>query len=187
MNPEEQGREDSARDNSGLQDSGGEDSGSENSKRRAFLVKVNLGLGAFGALMLGAPVIGFLFAPLFRQIDRKWQSVGEVSKFAQGQTVEVEFDDASPLPWAGLSSKTAAWLQRKNETEFVAFSVTCSHLGCPVRWMADARLFLCPCHGGVYYSDGSVAGGPPPRGLTQYPVRINQGQVEILTSPTPIT
>ena len=35
----------------------------------------------------------------------------------------------------------------------------------------DAELFLCPCHGGVYYADGTVAGGPPPQPLFRYGVR----------------
>jgi menaquinol-cytochrome c reductase iron-sulfur subunit len=39
---------------------------------------------------------------------------------------------------------------------------------------------MCPCHGGVYYKDGSVAAGPPPRPLERYPVRVQDGQVEIL-------
>jgi menaquinol-cytochrome c reductase iron-sulfur subunit len=52
--------------------------------------------------------------------------------------------------------------------------------------MADANLFMCPCHGGVYYSDGQVAAGPPPRPLTQYKVRIQNGEVEIQTRPIPV-
>ena len=71
-------------------------------------------------------------------------------------------------------------------THFTAFTVHCTHLGCPVRWVADAKLFLCPCHGGVYYADGTVSAGPPPKPLPQYPVRVRDGQVEILTSPIPI-
>jgi len=59
--------------------------------------------------------------------------------------------------------------------------LNCTHLGCPVRWVASARLFLCPCHGGVFYDDGSVAGGPPPRALSQYPVRVAGSQVLIQT------
>jgi quinol---cytochrome c reductase iron-sulfur subunit, bacillus type len=47
-------------------------------------------------------------------------------------------------------------------------------------------LFMCPCHGGVYYADGNVAAGPPPRGLFNYPVRVHDGQVEILASAVPI-
>jgi len=46
----------------------------------------------------------------------------------------------------------------------------------------------CPCHGGVPISrTANVAAGPPPRGLAKYPVRVENGQVEILTSPAPIT
>jgi menaquinol-cytochrome c reductase iron-sulfur subunit len=68
----------------------------------------------------------------------------------------------------------------------MAFTVNCAHLGCPVRWLPDARLFMCPCHGGVYYEDGRVAAGPPPHPLERYPVRVNDGQVEIQTEPIPI-
>jgi menaquinol-cytochrome c reductase iron-sulfur subunit len=56
-----------------------------------------------------------------------------------------------------------------------------------VRWLADADLFMCPCHGGVYYSDGTVAAGPPPKPLIRYEVRMVNGQVEIKTMAIPIT
>ena len=85
-----------------------------------------------------------------------------------------------------MTSKTAAWLRCGEGEEFVAFSVNCAHLGCPVRWMPQASLFMCPCHGGVYYADGSVAAGPPPHGLTRYPVRVRGGAVEIRTDHIPI-
>lgn len=155
--------------------------------RRRFLERMSLGLGALGAAIVGIPVVGFLLAPLFQAVAETWRSVGAVNEFQSGRTVEVTFTDASPAAWAGVTGKTGAWLRRKPDGGFVAFSVNCTHLGCPVRWIQDAELFMCPCHGGVYYSDGSVAGGPPPRPLTQYPVRVRDNQVEILTSPTPIT
>jgi menaquinol-cytochrome c reductase iron-sulfur subunit len=101
--------------------------------------------------------------------------------------VKVTLEDASPLPWAGVTAKTAAWLRRVSETEFIAFAVNCSHLGCPVRWMQDANLFMCPCHGGVYYADGSVAAGPPPHPLTRYAVQIKNGEVQLQSQPLPIT
>jgi menaquinol-cytochrome c reductase iron-sulfur subunit len=91
------------------------------------------------------------------------------------------------LPWAGVTARTGAWLRRVSTDEFIAFAVNCSHLGCPVRWLQDANLFMCPCHGGVYYSDGRVAAGPPPRPLTRYPVRIQNDEVQIQTNPIPIT
>lgn len=53
----------------------------------------------------------------------------------------------------------------------------------PASWEPRATLFLCPCHGGVYYADGTVAGGPPPRRLFQYNLRVQGNTVEILTRP----
>jgi menaquinol-cytochrome c reductase iron-sulfur subunit len=155
--------------------------------RRRFFNRVSVALSGLMAALVGVPIVGFLVAPLFRDPPRVWRPVGPVQKFNIDEIAEVSFDDTSALPWAGLTSKTAAWLYRQGPQQFVAYSANCSHLGCPVRWEAQAKLFMCPCHGGVYYQNGSVAAGPPPRGLTQYPVRVKDGQVEVLTSPTPIT
>jgi len=154
--------------------------------RRQLLGRMSIGIGAVCGAAISAPGIGFVVAPLFRSIPREWRPVGKVERFKVGETVSVVFEDASPLPWAGVTSRTAAWLRRVADEEFIAFSVNCAHLGCPVRWLEQARLFMCPCHGGVYYEDGSVAAGPPPHPLTRYAVRVADGQVEIRTDPIPI-
>ena len=154
--------------------------------RRRFLARLSIALSAAIAAVAGVPVVGFLVSPLIRKAPRVWRPVGAVDGFGVGETVSVTFEDASPLPWAGVTARSAAWLRRDDAEHFTAFSVHCTHLGCPVRWVADAELFLCPCHGGVYYADGTVSAGPPPRTLPQYPVRVRNGQVEILTSPIPI-
>jgi menaquinol-cytochrome c reductase iron-sulfur subunit len=155
-------------------------------KRRRFLSRLSIAVSSVAAALVGVPVIGFLISPLTQRSPRQWRPVGSVDQFRIGQTVSVTFEDASPLPWSGVSARTAAWLRRENESTFTAFSVNCTHLGCPVRWFAEPKLFLCPCHGGVYNADGSVAAGPPPKPLGKYPTRVRSGQVEILTSPIPI-
>ena len=155
--------------------------------RRRFLAWVSTALGAAAATAVGVPVIGFLFAPVARRPVETWRSLGPVDRFRIGETVEVRIPSAAPLPWAGEAAEMAAWLRRQGPSEFVAFSINCTHLGCPVRWMADARLFLCPCHGGVFYEDGAVAGGPPPRALSEYPVRVEDGTVWLRTSALPLT
>ena len=134
------------------------------------------------------PLVGFVVAPLFRKIWRKpWISVGKIDDFKIGKTVNVPFPDPRHCP--GLASPRAAraWLRRDSDEEFIAFSVNCTHLGCPVRWLADAELFMCPCHGGVYYKDGTVAAGPPPRPLFRFEVRVANGEVEIKSAAIPIT
>jgi menaquinol-cytochrome c reductase iron-sulfur subunit len=159
----------------------------ETLRRREFFARLSLALGALGTAIVALPIVGFLLSPFFEKTPRVWRSVGPVDGFRIGETVEVSFPDSSPLPWAGIVARTAAWLRRDGAEVFVAFSVNCTHLGCPVRWLPDANLFMCPCHGGVYYQDGTVAAGPPPRPLPRYPVRVRNGQVEIQTSPIPIT
>jgi menaquinol-cytochrome c reductase iron-sulfur subunit len=159
----------------------------EDPTRRKFLERLSIALGAIAASVVGAPIVGFVFEPLLRKTTVAWRRVGMKDEFRIGNTVEVTFEDASPMAWSGVTARTGAWLRRVGQDEFIAFALNCTHLGCPVRWVADAELFMCPCHGGVYYSDGRVAGGPPPRPLPRYPVRLRGGEVQIRTSPIPIT
>jgi menaquinol-cytochrome c reductase iron-sulfur subunit len=155
--------------------------------RRKFLARLSLALGGVGALIVTVPVAGFILAPFFKHTREVWRSVGKVESFKIGETTAVKYEDASPLSWAGVTAHSAAWLRRVDADTFIAFSINCTHLGCPVRWLAEANLFMCPCHGGVYYQDGTVAAGPPPSPLPRYPVRVQDGEVQILTSPLPIT
>jgi menaquinol-cytochrome c reductase iron-sulfur subunit len=155
--------------------------------RRAFFTKLCIALSGVCATILGVPLVGFIVAPLFRKTPQKWISIGRADTFEVGKTVNVTFIDSSPLPWAGVTAKSAAWLRCVSPTEFVAFSVNCTHLGCPVRWLQDAELFMCPCHGGVYYKDGTVAAGPPPRPLFRYEARVVNGEVQIKAAAIPIT
>ncbi len=154
-------------------------------RRRRFLSRISLMLAGIGALLVAVPSGVFLLG--LRRSRSAWRGVGKIEEFAEGTTTKISFLDPSPLPWAGITAQTAAWLRRDAGDRFVVFAVNCTHLGCPIRWLPTADLFMCPCHGGVYYKDGTVAAGPPPRPLTRYPVRVRDGQVEVLTSPLPIT
>jgi menaquinol-cytochrome c reductase iron-sulfur subunit len=44
---------------------------------------------------------------------------------------------------------------------------------------------MCPCHGGVYYADGSRASGPPPRGLFEYEYKVQDGHLWVLGGQLP--
>ena len=150
--------------------------------RRALLGRISLALSALAAAVVSFPIIAYLLSPLLHPAPQEWRDLGLVQNFQIGQTVEVAFDEPSSLPWAGQTARTAVWLRRTGDRDFVAFALNCTHLGCPVNWRAGADLFLCPCHGGVYYSDGTVAGGPPPRALGRYTVRIAEGErVQVMT------
>jgi len=159
----------------------------EEISRRRFVEKLSISLIGLCGAIVGVPVIGFLFAPFFRKSPEEWVTLGKPNDFEIGKTVAVTVLDPSPLPWAGVTAKNAVWLRRVSEDNFIAFSANCTHLGCPVRWLEGAKLFMCPCHGGVYYDDGAVAAGPPPRPLFQYDVRIENGIVRMKSVVVPIS
>lgn len=155
-------------------------------ERRRFLSWLSLSLAALAGAVLSVPILAYLLSPLIVPARNVWRDMGPAESFQVGATVKKDLDDPSPLPWAGQTARTAVWVRRVDQAHFTVFAVNCTHLGCPVNWRPDADLFLCPCHGGVYYADGSVAGGPPPRGLFQYQSRVQDGRLQVLTRALPV-
>jgi menaquinol-cytochrome c reductase iron-sulfur subunit len=151
--------------------------------RQEFLKALGLALSGVIGLVVAIPGGAFFLNFLFVPTRRTWVKLGPVEKYNEGQTTDVVFEAPGRLPWDGVTGLRSAWLRREDAENFTAFAINCTHLGCPVRWEAGAELFMCPCHGGVYYSNGDVAGGPPPQPLHRYPVRIVDGHVEISVGP----
>jgi menaquinol-cytochrome c reductase iron-sulfur subunit len=156
--------------------------------REGFMILFMASVGGIGSIIVGLPIIGVVLGPLFTAPPNVWRDVGPVSKFKVGETVHVNYDynQGEPQQWSGSTQKTAAWLRRNSKDSFTAFAVYCTHLGCPVNWLATPQIFLCPCHGSVFNGNGTVAGGPAPRPLFQYPVRVQNGRVQIRTEPQPL-
>lgn len=55
-------------------------------------------------------------------------------------------------------------IRRRSDTDFQAFSSTCPHLGCKVRWEEEDAHYLCPCHMGIFDAEGKAVSGPPADG-----------------------
>jgi menaquinol-cytochrome c reductase iron-sulfur subunit len=155
-------------------------------ERRTFVTRAGLAFGALATLVLGVPIIGFLLWPVRRDAPDAWRPVGSIDDFEVGATVLVTFVDPDPLPWAGFTAESAAYVRRETPDTFLAFSIYCTHTGCPVHWLEGAQLFYCPCHAGTFSRLGSVAAGPPPRPLERHEVRLRNGQVEIRTRRIPL-
>ena len=142
--------------------------------RRAFLFKLSLLVnGAVGAV-LAVPVIGFLFGPAIKkgEGDNSWITLGSLGDFPEGETRLVNYRNPVTTSWDGQTGDVPCWVRRVSAATFQVFAINCAHLGCPVRWFAQSKLFLCPCHGGAYYADGARASGPPERGLFEYDHKI---------------
>ena len=158
--------------------------------RRAMFMKLGLFFGGFVSTMLGLPIVGYVLSPLVR--DRKaragsWLSLGSVDQFPPGETRLSTYRHPGVNAWDGETANIACWVRRIDDQTFQEFATNCAHLGCPVRWFSKSGLFMCPCHGGAYYADGSRASGPPERGLFEYPYRVNSGTLLIRAGemPTP--
>src|SRR6202007_47836 len=108
-----------------------------------------------------------------------WVSLGSVDQFPEGQTRLATFRNPYVTPTDGKTVDTACCDTRIAGDQLQVFAINCAPLGCPVRWFPQSGLFLCPCHGGVYYRDGSRAAGPPERGLVEYPWKVQKDQIII--------
>ena len=140
---------------------------------------------ALGGVIAALPMVGAVLAPGRKRAEDSWIDLGDLSSFPVGETRLATFVSPVVAPNDGDSAKVACWVRRIDESKLQVFAVNCAHLGCPVRWFQQSRLFMCPCHGGVYYEDGSRASGPPPRGLFEYPWKVVGGRLLIEGSRLP--
>lgn len=153
--------------------------------RRNFMMYVGIGLNALVALAIATPVVGYLLGPVTRRKEyRHWIEIGSVEDFPVGETKLIAYRNPYSEPWDGDTANIPAYVRRSPEG-FTVFAINCAHLGCPVRWFSESQLFMCPCHGGVYYADGSRASGPPERGLFTYDNRIESNKLFINAGQMP--
>jgi len=150
--------------------------------RRTFLQWLSYGLGGVAAALAGIPFVGFLLRT--PKWPPEWVTLGPLEKFPAGETRMVTFDNPIREPWDGITANTGVYVryegkERAETEQFLVLAVNCAHLGCPVSWFPQSGLFMCPCHGGVYYGNGERASGPPPRGLYHCVWRIRKGQLEV--------
>jgi menaquinol-cytochrome c reductase iron-sulfur subunit len=145
--------------------------------RRKFLFKLSILLNAAVGTVLAVPLVGYLLGPVIKDSNAgavgAWIKIGEAEDFPIGETRLADFQSPVTQLGDGETGKVACWVRRVADRHFQVFAVNCAHLGCPVRWFAQARLFMCPCHGGAYYQDGSRAAGPPERGLFEYRTKLD--------------
>jgi Rieske Fe-S protein len=161
-----------------------------NIDRRAFLVRLGVAFNAMIGAVLAVPIVRYALSPVSRERRpgyESWVSLGPVEQFPVGETRFATYRNPVVNPWDGETATIPCWVRHVSADAFQVFAVNCAHLGCPVRWFPQSGLFMCPCHGGVYYEDGSRASGPPERGLFEYSYRIDSGHLVIKAGelPTP--
>ena len=156
----------------------------ETVSRRRFITGTAHTAGAIAAAAFTLPALGFAIGPVFDRAAATWQEIGLLSRFTESDYAAVVIRIASGIGEAGNS---VAYVRRHNldidgpvRDEYdrvIAISSRCVHVGCPVRYVAAATSFVCPCHGGVYDFRGLRVGGPPPRPLDRFYALIRGGSV----------
>jgi menaquinol-cytochrome c reductase iron-sulfur subunit len=163
--------------------------GESMTRRTAFTIGVQA-IGGVAVAAVALPAVGFAVAPLFEEEKEPWQAVGPTSDFSPDTYRSAVITAVSGI---GDSGKTTVFVRQGNpgltglpsgyaketSNEYIAITTRCAHLGCPVNFVAAARNFICPCHGGVYGFLGERIGGPPVRPLDRFQTRVTNGQVEI--------
>jgi len=155
--------------------------------RRTFVFKLSLALNGVIGTVLAVPLVGYILAPVLKKDSETgaWVKIGSLSDFPVAETRLVDFQSPVASLGDGQTAKVACWVRRVSEKQFQVFAVNCAHLGCPVRWFAQSKLFMCPCHGGAYYEDGTRAAGPPERGLFEYKYKLDADSLIIHAGDMP--
>ncbi len=150
--------------------------------RRTFFGRLTYGLSAVAAGVFGVPMVRFFLGTAPKK--EEWVTIGPISSFPEGETRMVKFENPIRQPWDGKTAHTGVFVRYQGKDDqqndsFLVLAVNCAHLGCPVTWFPQSGLFMCPCHGGVYHSNGERASGPPPRGLFHCVWRVTRDQLEV--------
>lgn len=144
----------------------------EDADRRGFLKIAAAGaLGAAYAGLVGYPVYKYLASPI-----EKAEAEGAVKEVVLEHALETPRNAALMFQFGQKPSI----LIHHDDGSWSALSAVCTHLGCTAGYDAARKIIFCPCHGGMYDPhSGANLGGPPPKPLAEYKVRVEAGKVVV--------
>ena len=129
--------------------------------------------------MAGVPIIGYFFRTP-QPDEAKWVDLGALAEFPKNETRMITFDNPLRQPWDGVTAHTGVYVRYdgrddRDREQFLVLAINCAHLGCPVSWFPQSGLFMCPCHGGVYYAERRASVGPAAAGIVSLRVANSRG------------
>ena len=145
--------------------------------RRNFLVRtivaIQATIGATVAFVFGATTL----APSFSRRDPFWLHAADLESLPENQPIPVTLRITRPDGYSQVVDRTVVYLVRTGEHDVRAMQSTCTHLGCRTSYDRRSKRILCPCHGGVFDTQGNVVDGPPPAPLPTLTTKVDNGQV----------
>lgn len=140
--------------------------------RRHFYVGAIYAIWGVITAALGLPALIYLFLPPKIKARQEWTEIGSVGNLGVDAPVEIAFRTNRVDGWKVISEKSTAWIFKRPDNSVVAYGPQCTHLGCAYHWDDAKHEFLCPCHNSLFALDGKVIGGPAPRPLDRYDIRV---------------
>ena len=156
--------------------------GTNSTRRRSFFVGFIYALWGGITAAIAVPAGVYLFFPPNTRRDADWIDASDLNAVPPGVPTEVSFQRQRVDGWKITSEKATAWIVRKEgdqKDNVIVFAPQCTHLGCAYHWEAQDKAFVCPCHSSEFSADGEVLGGPAPRPLDRYAVKIEAGRIKI--------
>jgi menaquinol-cytochrome c reductase iron-sulfur subunit len=170
--------------------------------RTKFLSGVALATGAVMGAAIIVPVVGFAIVDPLKGEDFRWIDAGPAKDLIKNPPPYAAPDGGGDPVVGGVASiaisgpnpegdrRVFIALTRKvgkvdvkalevaeDDLELLAIWNRCAHLGCPVE--EGSGTYACPCHGGAYDDRGLVSGGPPPRPLDRFDIKITDGTKDV--------
>lgn len=145
--------------------------------RRHFVVRaivaIHATIGATLALVLGATTL----TPSFTRREPTWLRAAAFDLLPEDQPLAVTLRVTRQDGYSQVVDRTVVYLVRTGEQNVRALHSTCTHLGCRTAYDRKSKRILCPCHGGVFDTQGNVIDGPPPAPLPSLTTRVENGHV----------
>ena len=91
----------------------------------------------------------------------------------------VDISSGSLSSNGGFIASNGIIIARTNSGTFLAVSAACTHQGTTVNYYSGDNNFVCPNHGAVYNSSGTVTKGPATTDLTQYKTSLSGNSLRI--------
>jgi len=145
--------------------------------RRSFMIRTIIAIFAFIGASLGAALGGFGIIPALKTREPGWSDAGTVADLVVGQPQERRFSEVVKSGWQSEKQERTIWIVKKPDNRVVAFSSSCTHLGCGYRWVEAQQRFACPCHGSFFDINGTVLAGPAPRPLDSLMTRVENNRL----------
>ena len=135
-----------------------------NRNRRNFL---NIALGTLTAIFSAS-----IFYPLFRFL---WPSADRAG--GEG-SIGIPMEEMLVGQSRVVLVRGEPVLVIREANKVAAVSAVCTHMSCVVKYQG-AGVISCPCHAAAFDLNGNVMGGPAPRPLPSYPVRIEGKKIVV--------